>query len=67
MFERKKPWACDVCMSFWTCAVLGVALATQHGLEALVAVGPAYPVALWVLYVLGKPQGGPPMPPLEES
>jgi hypothetical protein len=66
MFERRKPWACDVCMSFWVTGVLALGLGWHDSVLALSA-GPAYPWALWVLGKLGEPRTGPPMPPLEEG
>jgi len=67
MFARVKPWACDVCMSFWTTGIVGLG-ASLHLQDAglLFACGPAYPLALWTLGKLSEPKGPPPMPPLEE-
>ena len=68
MFERRKPWACDVCMSVWTVAGLSLGVASGlHDTALVLSAGPAYPWALWVLRVIGEPRGGPPMPPLEEG
>lgn len=67
MLERVKPWACDVCMGFWTTAIVVLGLAAwQHDARLLVVSGPAYPWALWVLRKTGEPTGPPPMPPLDE-
>jgi hypothetical protein len=68
MFQRQKPWACDVCMSFWTTAAVGGALAiAKHDPSLLLACGPAYPWALQVLHTLTEPRNPPPMmPTLEE-
>jgi hypothetical protein len=64
IMERKKPWACDVCMGFWSTAVLAVALAFgMHNMTLLFTAGPAYPFVLWILRKLGEPQL-PPLPPL---
>ncbi len=65
----RKPWVCDICMSFWTTALIVVGLALwQHNVELVVVAGPAYPWAMWVLRVLTGPrEGGPPLPPLEDS
>lgn len=63
MFAQKKPWACDVCMSFWTVGALGL-LGVLRGFDVL-ACGPAYPVALLVLRKLGEPMHPPVMPPLD--
>lgn len=64
MLEQKKPWSCDICMSFWTVALLTLGLGLT--LQAWVVAGPAYPVALWVLRRLTDPRNPPPLPPLEE-
>jgi hypothetical protein len=67
MLAQKKPWACDVCMSFWSTAGLTLGLvAWQHDVALLAAAGPAYPWALWVLRKISEPHGPPPMPPLED-
>jgi hypothetical protein len=68
MLERKKPWACDICMSFWTVALITLGLALwQRDETLLVTAGPAYPWALWVLRKTSEPHGPPPMPPLEDG
>lgn len=69
MLRRQKPWACDICMGFWTTGVLSTLLAWHaHDVERLLVAGPAYPVALLFLAKLGEPRHPPPeMPPLEES
>jgi hypothetical protein len=67
IMDRKKPWACDVCMGFWSTAIWAEALAVlQNDLFMLLAAGPAYPFALWILRKLGEPQL-PPLPPLREE
>jgi len=66
MMERKKPWACDICMSFWTVGLLGLGLGYWQGWEHTLACGPAYPWALWVLCRISEPVGPPP-PELEDS
>lgn len=64
---KKKPWACDRCMTFWTTGLLGIALATwQHNNWLVLVCGPAYPWALWVLCRITDPKG-PPTLPLEDS
>jgi len=66
MLDRVKPWACDVCMSFWTVGLVTLGLAIWQQDAALVIVsGPAYPWALWVLRKTQERHGTPPMPPLE--
>ena len=64
----KKPWACDVCMSFWTTGLLGLGLgAWAWNPWYLVVCGPAYPWAMYVLCKITEPTGPPPMAPLEDS
>lgn len=62
MFARKKPWACDICMSFWTLVLLTPLL---H-MDLWPAVGPAYPWTLYLLRKLQEPMNPPNLPPLEE-
>jgi len=67
MMERKKPWACDVCMSFWSTGLVAILVAGwQNNHELVLACGPAYPWALWVLCKITAPTGPPPMK-LEDS
>lgn len=66
MMQRKKPWACDVCMSFWTTGLVALLVAGHYGHELIVSCGPAYPWALWVLCKITAPTGPPPME-LEDS
>jgi len=64
----KKPWACDICMSFWTTGLLGLGLAAwAWNAWYLVVCGPAYPWAVWVLCKINEPPGPPPTLPLEDS
>jgi len=67
MEEQKKPWVCDICMSFWTVGLLSLGLAAWQGKEFLIVCGPAYPLAMWLLCKITEPKGGPPLPPLEET
>lgn len=64
----KKPWACDVCMSFWS---TGAAALVWSGIVGdytlLYAAGPAYPVTMWVLRQITAPSSLPELPPLEDS
>lgn len=65
MMDGRKPWACDVCMAFWTCAKVTFALAAWQGnMELLVVAGPAYPIALWCLKKISERDAV--MPSLEE-
>jgi hypothetical protein len=65
MLRRQKPWACDICMSFWTTGALTALLAWGNDVRLALAAGPAYPVALLFLAKLGEPRQPPPeLPPL---
>jgi hypothetical protein len=67
IMQRKKPWACDVCMGFWSTGAVATGLAiVQNNAWLLLAAGPAYPFVLWILRKLGEPQL-PPLPPLREG
>lgn len=57
-----KPWACDVCMSFWGTALFSVlaSTVTREPLH-LLAAGPAYTIALLILARLEAPPI--PLPP----
>lgn len=62
-----KPWACDLCMSFWTsltCLAVGSAVREITWVEAFMAWMPAFVVAFWVIQrVRPAPLGGPPIDP----
>lgn len=68
LLQAKKPWVCDICMSFWTVGALVLGVAAWHHEVALVFLaGPAYPVALGGLRLLSEPTSSPfEMPPLED-
>jgi len=68
MVQLKKPWACDLCMSFWTVGALSLGLAVwKVDAQLLLSAGPAYPLALQLLRMLQEPANPPsPLPPLEE-
>jgi hypothetical protein len=67
MLRRQKPWACDICMGFWTTGTLAVGLAHwQHDAQLALAAGPAYPWTLWLLRKLQEPMNPPKLPPLQE-
>lgn len=67
-----KPWACDVCSSFWTTALaVAIVVSVTNEARLLLAAGPAYTLALFVLARLqAAPEGGAPsalpdLPPAE--
>lgn len=65
-----KPWACDLCMSWWTALVVAMVLSgAVRDLTWLAVVPGAFFVSLFVTARLyPAPSGGPgAMPPLEES
>lgn len=58
----KKPWACDICMSFWVVGLLVLLLLLgKRDPQFLFVAGPAFPFALWFLRRLTDP---PELPPL---
>jgi hypothetical protein len=66
IMQRRKPWACDVCLGFWVTGAATLALAHwQHAPSLLLSAGPAYPVALWILRKLQEPTNPPQLPPLQ--
>jgi hypothetical protein len=68
IMARKKPWACNICMSFWSTGAAAIGLAVfKNDVVLLLSAGPAYPVALWILSKLEEPQLPPQLPPLQES
>jgi hypothetical protein len=62
-----KPWACDVCSTFWATLVWGAVAWVVFGHWALVAVPPSYTIALWLLGELSRPATLPPPPDLGPS
>lgn len=64
-----KPWACDVCMSFWTTGALAILVAVIFkDVRLLLACGPAYTLAMIVLgWMTRAPDVGIGVPPLEEE
>ena len=69
VFENVKPWACDICMSFWIGAfVTSGAAAIAHDLVVLAVAPPAYTLALLLLRALQAPHGeAPPLEPPAEG
>ena len=62
VFAGVKPWACDVCSTFWATIFWGAVAWGVFGHWALVAVPPAYTIAFWLLGALSKPTTLPPPP-----
>ncbi len=61
MMAGLKPWACDVCMSFWTVATFTTIAAGVLGdWRLLVIAGPAYTVCLGLLGPLQRSHTTPP-------
>lgn len=61
VFEMKKPWACNVCMPIYTCAVLAVAAVLQEPqlLSTICAAYlPAYLLSNISLDALARPPAG---------
>lgn len=55
-----KPWACDICMTFW-CTLIGTAVAqTVLDSRALVVWFVAYTIGKYSLRKLTDPEGVPP-------
>lgn len=50
-----KPWACNVCMTFWSTLLWAFVPTVFWGPEALLMAPPSYTIALWVLEHLEKP------------
>ena len=65
VMEGVKPWACDICASFWGVVLWALLSTAKWGEEALWAAPPSYAAALWILSVLSRPRTEPPMPDLE--
>lgn len=62
----QKPWACDICMCFWATGLVTLALAFAFDDRRLMlACGPAYTFAMWILTKLSEPP--PFVPPLPED
>lgn len=57
-----KPWACDICMCFWSTGALALAVAAWLGGELVLCAGPAYTVALIVISHMERPTTPPPIP-----
>lgn len=64
VFKGIRPWACDVCMSFWT--LLVVAPLFGGGVRGYLVAPPAFALCLWVLRQITQPVSDF-HPPPEES
>ena len=73
MWDRKKPWACDLCMSFWCTLLAGCVIARASGDRvALLACAPSLALCMLLLRALTSPRGAPPpmprtLPELQED
>lgn len=46
----QKPWACDVCMCFWSTGIWTFVVSTVlQDRHLVLACGPAYTIAMWIL------------------
>jgi hypothetical protein len=56
MMAGKKPWVCDLCMSWWTSIlVTGLWVWNQHTLSLSYAQLPAFTLTLLITHALGTP------------
>lgn len=60
VLEGVKPWACDICMSFWSTVLWGLIAAIFFGRDALAAAPPSYTIALALLGFMSRPSAAPP-------
>lgn len=66
MMKGRKPWICDLCMSFWsTAAAACFWTAAWHA--PLIAGAPAFVVTYALVRWLSAPTSQPPMPELQDS
>lgn len=67
MVDGVRPWACDICMSFWTVAVIVTGICGAFGWRYGLIAGPAYSVCLLILGPLQRslppPMAETPPPP----
>ena len=62
--QAKKPWACDVCMPFYTVPLfLAIPITLIGNWEYAVAALPAYALAHVTLSQMSRPPGPPVIPP----
>lgn len=63
-----KPWACDLCMSWWSAVLLVAVACAMDPAWALVLPGSFFVSLFLTARLYPAPSGGPgAMPPLEES
>lgn len=71
VLDGQKPWACNICMTFWTTAIATeVAAAAVGDWRVVWLAGPAYTIALVLLerVVEAAPAAGPPdLPALDDE
>lgn len=64
--EAKKPWACNVCLPLYLCAiVVGGLFLRDHDFSVLLAYLPSYALSYIVLEKLARPTGEAPFVPPE--
>lgn len=62
-----KPWACDLCMSWWSCLLLGATAAALSDWQWSLTVLPAVGISVWLTGRIQSPRlEAAPMPELEE-
>lgn len=54
MLAGRKPWVCDLCMSWWTSLLTGWAWAFFDGVPGKAAI-PAFALTMLVTHILGAP------------
>ena len=58
-----KPWACNICMTFWSCILFALPLLLVFGiLPVFLVLAPAYTSALWLHKQVATPDSSPPLP-----
>lgn len=68
VFQMKKPWACNVCLPLYLCALgVGSLYALSRDLKTLLAYLPAYAIAYLVLEKMSRPPTKDPFVPEEFS
>lgn len=61
--QLKKPWACNVCLPLYLCAICtGGLYAVTRDLKTLLAYLPAYAITFVILERFARPQSAPVIP-----